>query len=54
MTPEAYAEITALRNDVNSLINLGGRFIGVPPKPKLSLTATCTFKVLKPVILLCH
>ena len=29
MTPEAYNEITTLRNDVNSLINQGGRFIGV-------------------------
>lgn len=39
MTPEAYAEITALRNDVNSLINLGGRFIGVSFATKAALTA---------------
>ena len=29
MTPEAYSEITSLRNDVNSLMQQGGRFIGV-------------------------
>ena len=39
MTPEAYAEITALRNDVNSLINLGGRFIGVSFATKAALNA---------------
>ena len=39
MTPEAYNEITALRNDVNTLINLGGRFIGVSFATKAALTA---------------
>lgn len=39
MTPEAYAEITALRNDVNSLINLGGRFVGVSFATKAALNA---------------
>ena len=39
MTPEAYNEITALRNDVNTLTNLGGRFIGVSFATKAALTA---------------
>lgn len=39
MTPESYNEITALRNDVNTLINLGGRFIGVSFATKAALTA---------------
>jgi hypothetical protein len=37
MTPEAYNEITALRTDVNALINLGGRFIGVSFATKAAL-----------------
>jgi hypothetical protein len=39
MTPEAYAEISALRTDVNALINLGGRFIGVSFATKAALDA---------------
>ena len=39
MTPEAYNEITALRNDVNTLTNLGGRFIGLSFATKAALTS---------------
>ncbi len=39
MTPEAYAEISALRTDVNALINLGGRFIGVSFATKAALNS---------------
>ena len=39
MTPEAYNEITNLRTDVNALINLGGRFIGVSFATKANLDA---------------
>lgn len=37
MTPEAYAEITALRNEVNALQQQGGRFIGVSFATKAAL-----------------
>ena len=37
MTPEAYNEISALRVDVNALINQGGRFIGVSFATKANL-----------------
>ena len=42
MTPEAYNEITNLRNDVNALINQGGRFIGVSFATKANLDAYTT------------
>lgn len=37
MTPESYTEIGSLRDDVNALINLGGRFIGVSFATKAAL-----------------
>ena len=48
MTPEAYAEITALRNDVNSLINAGGRFIGTSFATKAALNTYTVPTSVKP------
>lgn len=39
MTPEAYSEIGSLRADVNALINMGGRFIGVSFATKANLNS---------------
>ena len=47
MTPEAYNEITSLRADVNALINLGGRFIGVSYATKALLFAAAVAPTVK-------